>query len=163
MSHSPVLGSLTQPTFSRRIGGVTYRCQGRGALLSLPCGGHREDVASTEIFEKYIRDNVTNWFSWAQNNKLNVERMEELILVYGCTLVASWAAAANVHHTMDGEISLESRTLRNGGVDFFWSNIRGTVVHHNSHFNPVRTPVYDYSTCTNFLSSFCCMESKIHT
>jgi hypothetical protein len=105
--------------------------------LSLPHGGHREDVIRTKAFEDYIRDHVVSWFSWAHKNRLGVERMEDLILVSGCTLVASWAAATSVDHTMDAEISLASRVLNNGSASFVWSNIRGNVVYHNSRFDPV--------------------------
>ena len=124
----------------RRAGGITYRCQGRGALLSLPNGGHREDVVRTKAFEHYIRDHVDGWFNWAQNKKLAVERMEDLILVTGCTLVTSWAAAAFIDHAFDAEISLASRTLSNVEANFVWGNVRGRVVHHNSLFDPVRSP-----------------------
>jgi hypothetical protein len=167
VSHSPVLGSLTN-LHSRRAGRVTYRCRGLGALLSLPRGGCHEDAITTGVFQKYIQNNVINWFSWARKNGLGVQRMEDLILVSGCTLVNSWAAAAFVDHTINAEISLESRTSSNGGTDFVWSNIQGPVVHHNSRFDPVRTPAYVYPTCTNFsfffflFFSFCYMESKIH-
>ncbi|KAF8474352.1 hypothetical protein DFH94DRAFT_761689 [Russula ochroleuca] len=116
--------------------GVTCKCRGRGALLSLPHGGHREDVIRTKAFEDYIRDHIVSWFTWAQNNKLGVERMEELILVSGCTLVTSWAAAAFVDNSMEAEISLASRTFATGGASFAWNNIRGPVVYHNSRFDP---------------------------
>ena len=93
---------------------------------------------------------MVSWFNWAQKNSLGVERMEELILVTGCTLVASWAAATLVDNTMEGEISLASRTLNNGGASFVWSNIRGPMVFHNSHFDPVSCPGYVYSAYTDF-------------
>ena len=69
--------------------------------MSLPHGGHREDVIRTKVFEDYIRDHVVSWFNWAQKNKLGVERMEDLILVTGCTLVTSWAAAAFEDNTIE--------------------------------------------------------------
>jgi hypothetical protein len=91
------------------------------------------------------------WFNWAQNNKLGrVKHLEDLILVSGCTLVTSWAAAAFVDHTMDAEISLESRPLSDRGTKFVWRIIQGPVVHHNSLFDPVRIPAYVYSTRTYF-------------
>jgi hypothetical protein len=150
VSYSLVLGSLTN-LHSRRTGRVTYRSRGLGALLSLPRGGCHENAITTGVFQKYIRNNAINWFSWAQRHGLGVQRMEDLILVSGCTLVTSWAAAAFVDPTLNAEISLESRTLSNGGTDFVWSNIQGPVVHHNSRFDPVRTPAYRdvYSICTN--------------
>lgn len=110
--------------------------------MSLPHGGSREDAVQMKIFEKYIQDNVVNWFTWAQKNQLGVERMEDLILVSGCTLVTTWAAAVFTDHTMNAEISLASRTLSNGGASFVWSNVRGPIVHHNSRFDPVRSPGY---------------------
>ena len=160
MSHSPVLGVTSLNLHSRRAGGITYQCRGRGALLSLPNGGHHEDVIQKKRFEDYTRDHVGGWFNWAQRENLGVERMEDLVLVSGCTLVTSWAAAAFVDNIVNAEISLESRTLSNGGTNFVWNNIQGPVVHHNSRFDPVRTPVYVYSTCTNFTS--CYIEREVH-
>jgi len=63
--------------------------------------------------------------------------MEDLVFVYGCTLVTSWAAAAFDDHTGNAELSLVSRTLDNGGAGFIWSNIRGTVEYHDSQLNAV--------------------------
>ena len=122
--------------------GVTYRFRNCGALLSLPSGGHHEDVIRAQVFEDYIQGYVNSWFTWAQKNRLGVERVEELILVSGCTLVTSWAAAAFVDDTMDAEITLASRTLNDGRASFVWSNIRGRVSYHNSRFEPVRSPRY---------------------
>ena len=122
--------------------GVTYKFRNCGALLSLPNGGHHEDVIRAQVFEDYIRDYVDSWFTWAQKNRLGVERVGDLILVSGCTLVTSWAAAASVDDTMDAEISLASRALSNGGASFVWSNTRGRVLYHNSHFEPVRPTGY---------------------
>ena len=126
---------------------VTYRCEGRGALLCLPNGGHREDVISTKAFGDYIRDHADRWFKWAQEKQLSVERMEDLVLVSGCSFVTSWACAAFVDHTINAEISLERRRLSNGGTKFVWSNIQGPVAHHNSLCDPVCTPACVYLTC----------------
>ena len=120
---------------------VTYKFRNCGALLSLPNGGHHEDVIRAQAFEDYTKDYVDSWFTWARKNRLGVERVEELILVSGCTLVTSWAAAAFMDDTTDAEISLASRTLNNG-ASFVWSNIRGRVFYHNSHLEPVRSSGY---------------------
>ena len=109
--------------------------------MFLPHEGYREDIVRKKAFENYIRDNVFKWFTWTQDNELGVERIEELILVSGCTLTTSWAVAAFVDNTMDSEISLASRTLDdNGGASFIWRNMRGPVPHSNSHFGPVSRP-----------------------
>jgi hypothetical protein len=110
--------------------------------LYLPNGGHHEDVIRAQAFEDYIKDHVDSWYKWAQKNRLGIERVEELILVSGCTLVTSWAAAAFVEDAMDAEICLASRTLNNGGASFVWSNTRGRVLHHNSRLDPVRFSSY---------------------
>jgi len=89
------------------------------------------------------------WFSWAQANQLNVERMEDIILVSGCTLVTSWAAAAFADNTLNAEISLASTTFGNVGAIFTWNNVRGPVSYHNSRFDPVSSPNQVYWTCPN--------------
>ena len=80
---------------------------------------------------------------------LPVEHMEDLILVTGCTLVTSWAAAAfDGRMSTDSNamtISLEARKSDGGGAQYFWRNIRGSVEYHNSRFNPVRSPGYIFS------------------
>jgi 3-keto-L-gulonate-6-phosphate decarboxylase len=93
------------------------------------------------VFEDYIRNNVVSWFNWAQKNQLGVERMEDLILVSGCTLVTSWAAVAFVGNNTKAEVSLEMRTPSNGEESFVWSNNQGPVVYHNS-LDPVRSSGY---------------------
>ena len=122
--------------------GITYKFQNHGALLCLPNGGRRLDVIRTKVFEDYIRDHVDSWFNWARNYHLWVERMEDLILVSGCTMVTSWAAAVSLDNDFksEAEISLTSRTLSNVGASFVWGHGRGTVEYHNSRFDPVRSP-----------------------
>jgi hypothetical protein len=132
--------SLSRLINARSAEGVTYDCRGHGALLFLPHGGRRADIIRTKVFEDYIRDHVVSWFTWAQKNQQGIERMEDLILVSGCTLVSSWAAAAFVYNDMEAKVSLARRTLSNGGEYFVWSNIRGSVEYHDSNVNPVRYP-----------------------
>ena len=151
---------------SHRAEGVTYRCRGPGALLSLPHGGHREDAIQTTAFKKYIRDHVVSWFNWSRDKGLPVERMEDLVLVYGCTLVTSWAAAAFDDYVADAQISLTTRALNNGGTSFHWANIRGVVEYHGSQVDPICSPL---ATCTRstliftFPFSSVLKESLTHT
>ena len=121
------------------MGGVTYKFRNRGALLSVPNDGVHRDTIRTKNFEDYIRNHVDTWFNWAQNNDYGVECIENLILVTGCTMVTSWAAAVCVDNTLEAEITLASRTLSDVGDRFFWRDIRGHVEYHNS---PVRLPDY---------------------
>ena len=106
--------------------------------MSLPLGGFREDVIRVKLFENYIKDNAVDWFRWSKEMMLPVEHMEDLILVTGCTLVASWAAAV-----FDGRTtaSLEAINSGDSGAQYVWRNIRGNVEYHNSRFDPVRSPV----------------------
>ena len=109
--------------------------------MSLPHGAHRKDIVRKKAFEDYVRDHVVSWFTWTQDNKLGVERLEELILVSGCTLATSWAVAAFVDNTMEAEVSLASRTLGSSGeASFIWSNMHGPVRYSNSRFDPVSLP-----------------------
>ena len=133
--------------------GQMYQCgaRHRGALLSIPHGGSHEDVIRTKVFQDYIKDNVENWFRWSKKMKLPVEHMEDLILVTGCTLVTSWAAAAfDGHMSTDSDattISLETKKFDGGKAQFFWRNMRGNVnFHNNSSFDPVRSPDYHSSS-----------------
>ena len=106
--------------------------------MYLPCGGQRQDAIRTKVFENYIRDHIDSWFALAQRENLDVQRMEGLILVSGCTLVSSWAAATFYDDTLDARTSLESIGLPNGGVDFRWGSdmVDPGVAHHNSSGPP---------------------------
>jgi hypothetical protein len=124
--------------------GTTYSCRKKqGALLALPQDGLRKDVIRTKVFEDYIRDNVDSWYSFAVRKRLDVERMEDLILVTGCTLVASWGAAAFVDSAQDAEVLLRLR-----GKAFDWREIRPSVACQNSH--PVRLHSQIAVSFTNF-------------
>jgi len=79
---------------------------------------------------------VGGWFAWSQRNQLGVERMEDLILVSGCTLVTSWAAAVFIDPSVKTEVCLAVEPFDNGGARFTWSYIDGIVASHNSHTGP---------------------------
>ncbi|KAH9952619.1 hypothetical protein BC827DRAFT_240332 [Russula dissimulans] len=116
--------------------GNKYECQGRGAFLSLPHDGRRKDVIRTKAFEKYIRENVARWFAWSKANQLGVERMEDLILVSGCTLVTSWAAVTFIEPSLKTDISLTVQPFDDGRACFKWSNSPGNVAYKHSHTDP---------------------------
>ena len=77
------------------------------------------------------------WFYWSKDKGLPVKHMEDLVFVYGCTLVTSWAAAAFDDDAGEAQVSLACRPLNNGGSSFVWSNIRRTVEYHDSQLDPV--------------------------
>ena len=146
MSHCPVLDRFSSLYFwIGRVECHTYGCRARsrGAFLLLPHGGLREDVIHAKNFGVYATDNVASWFDWAKRRGLLVDRFEDLILVTGCTWVTSWAAAAfDTTSADDASISLDAQKSDRGGTHFFWYNMRGNVVFHDSHFNPVRSLVH---------------------
>jgi hypothetical protein len=113
------------------------------------------------VFEKYIRDHVASWFSWSRDIGLPVERMEDLVLVYGYTSVTSWAAAAFDDHAADAQISLTSRTLNNGGAIFHWGNIRGLVDYHDSRLDPVCSPLATFTYHALIFLSFSLLYERI--
>jgi hypothetical protein len=126
--------------------GTTYSCRRKqGALLALPQDGLRKDVIRTKVFEDYIRDHVDSWYSFAVRKRLDVERMEDLILVTGCTLVTSWGVAAFVDSAQDAEVLLRFR-----GNMFDWRETRPSVACQNSH--PVRLHRQIAVSFTNFFS-----------
>jgi hypothetical protein len=134
--------------------GQTYKCRARcrGALLLLPHGGRREDVIRTRVFEEYYRDNVGSWFDWSREIGLPVERMEDLVLVTGCTLATSWARASfdNLTTPVDASITLHAQRFVHGGAHFIWSNARGNVVYHNSHQGPNVEQPLPHNQCVFF-------------
>jgi hypothetical protein len=76
----------------------------------------------------------------AQKHKL-VERMEDLILVTGCTLVTSWGAAAFVDGASDAELSMRFLAHQNGGASFDWHENRPSVAFRHNHQDPRQDPV----------------------
>jgi hypothetical protein len=63
--------------------------------------------------------------------------MEDLVLIYGCTSVTSWAAAAFDDFDTGAQVPLANRKLETGGARFVWSNINGTVECHDSQLDTV--------------------------
>ena len=77
----------------------------------------------------------------AQKHKLDAERMEDLILVTGCTLVPSWGAAAFVDSASEAELLMRFLAHQNGGASFEWHENRPSVAFQNSHQDLRQDPV----------------------
>jgi len=118
--------------------------------LSLPHDGYRESLVRERAFEEYIRDNVGSWFDWSRNQKLPVERMEDLILVTECTLVTLWAAAAFIGRSGTAKTALAPPSQDLSGQSFEFRNFEGDVAHNCSYFDSVRFFRSIYSPCTDF-------------
>jgi hypothetical protein len=142
-------------TPSPRLHFTVYSCRKRhGALLTLPFDGLREDVIRTKAFEDYIQDHVDSWFVFARRIGLDVERMEDLILVTGRTLVTSWGVAAFVDSALDSEISLRTQVRYGGGATFDWRVNRPAVNYRNSYHDAVRSLCEHRRFVTNFSNCF---------
>jgi hypothetical protein len=144
---------------------TTFRCKRRGAALTLPHDGQSEDVIRTKVFEDYIRDHVESWFSFARRHNLDVERMEDLILVTGCTLVSSWGITAFPDDTLDAEVSLRSQASDGGGGSFDWREVRPGAIYQNSNQDPVRPLRHITSSFANLsfvISKEQCTPESMH-
>jgi hypothetical protein len=98
-----------------------------GAFLSLPFNGVSKDTIRTKAFENYIRKHCDSWLEFAILNNLDA-RLEDIILVTGCDLIASWAMAVYTN-PLDPEITLSVQRSEAGGAGFQWSHT--SQPHHN--------------------------------
>jgi hypothetical protein len=106
--------------------------------LRVPYDGVHKDVIRTKVFEDYIREHADSWLSFAQSRKLEVERMEDLIFVTGCTLVTSWGIAAFVDACSGEDAELEMKFQTHPGDYFDWREIHPIVTHKNKYQGSVR-------------------------
>ena len=96
---------------------------------------------------------MESWFEWSKKRGLGIERIEDLILVSGRTLVTSWGAAVFLDHGQEETaISLAVHTVPNGGGRFVWRLINRLVPHRNSQLEPVCSPDCVKSSCTDLSS-----------
>jgi len=96
---------------------------------------------------------VISWFEWSKRRGLGIERMEDLILVSGRTLVTSWGAAVFLDHGQEETaISLAVHTLPDSGGRFVWRLINRLVPHRNSRLGPVCPLDCVKSSCTDLSS-----------
>ena len=96
---------------------------------------------------------MVSWFEWSKRRGLGIERIEDLILVSGRTLVTSWGAAVFLDHGQEETaISLAVHTLPDGGGRFVWRLINRLVPHRNSQPGPVCSLDCAKSSCTDLSS-----------
>ncbi len=113
---------------------ASFRCRrNKGAFLSLPFNGVSKDAIRTKAFETYIRKHCDSWIEFAIINDLDV-RLEDIILVTGCDLTATWAMAAFIN-SLDPEVRLSVQAFEAGSARFQWTV---TSQPHNNEPNQVR-------------------------
>ena len=115
---------------------ASFRCRSNnkgGAFLNLPFSGVSKDAIRTKAFETYIRKHCDSWLEFASLNNLDA-KLEDIILVTGCDLIASWAMAVYMN-PMDPDITLRVQRLPAGSATFHWSH---TSQRHHNEPNQVR-------------------------
>ena len=93
---------------------------------------------------------MVSWFEWSKKRGVDIERIEDLILVSGRTLVTSWGAAVFLDHGQETAISLAVHAIPNGGGRFVWRLINRLVLHRNSQLEPGCSSDCVKSSCTDF-------------
>ena len=124
----------------------SFRCRSAnkgGAFLHLPFSGVCEDAIRTKAFETYIRKHCDSWLEFAILNDLDA-RLEDIILVTGCDLIASWAMAVYMN-PLDPDITLCVQHCFDGSANFQWSTT--TQPHHNEPNQVRQTCLCPF--CTN--------------
>ena len=76
-----------------------------GAVLSLPVLAQRQDTLEREAFGKWMVAHIDQWFAFARQYELGIERMEELILVTGCDRARSSTNVTFSKNPQDAEAS----------------------------------------------------------
>ena len=149
LSRTPSLNLIR----SRRTEGITYICRGPGALLSLPCGGYREDAIHKRVFRGTHRTAV-----WTAG--LTGQGMLVCLSIVWMTSFLS----LGVHWSLRTLRPFLMTTLRVHrflwwadilhNVEelprFIWSNIRGTIEYHDSQLKPVCLSRLHYVPCIDF-------------
>jgi hypothetical protein len=76
---------------------------------------------------------IDNWFAFARNLGLGIERTEEIILVTGCDRTRSWTNIAFLEDKVDAQVSFGVKIEGpDTGINFQFSpeNARGAVLRH---------------------------------
>ena len=124
---------------------ASFRCRTAykgGAFLHLPFSGFCEDAIRTKAFATYIRKHCDSWLEFAILNNLDA-RLEDIILVTGCDMIASWAMAVYMN-PLEPEITLRVHCF-NECANFQWSLT--TQPHHNEPNQVRQTSLCPF--CTN--------------
>ncbi|KAN0126288.1 hypothetical protein V8E53_015211, partial [Lactarius tabidus] len=116
----------------KKEGEVTFSCpRNQGAVLCLPIEAKREDTVANARFGKWMIRHIDQWFAWARQLELGVDRMEHIVLVTGthrtrsCTNVAfpggqddaQASFGAKVDHSGDSvAINWQFSRVRNRGA-----------------------------------------------
>ena len=80
---------------SRDPGEVSFLCgRKQGAVLSLPVQAKSENTVVRKDFGKWMVEHIDQWFAWTQHKRLEIDRMEDIVLVTGTDCTESWANVA---------------------------------------------------------------------
>jgi len=110
----------------------------RGAVLSLPIPAQREDTIAKGDFGRWIVKNIDQWFAFAENLGLGINRMQDIILVTGRHCAKSWINVAFSEGPRDAEVSFGLQVLGDSHVNIEQRRLRGNAVLKLGPKGPVR-------------------------
>ena len=113
-------------------GGYSYNFSGkRGAIAVLKDGGVQETINRSTAFQEYIYKHHMSWHTLARGRGISV-RVEDIVLVSGCTKTAGWAIAAydNRESSHEGSVSINGGAIFSGNSTFSLEEKNETGIRH---------------------------------
>ena len=88
-------------------GGLSFRCsRQQGAVLAMPNEALSQDALNRRIYRNYMIENCERWLAFSEQRGLDL-RIEDIVLVTGCDLTATWTVAAFTNSECDTSIQLQ--------------------------------------------------------
>ena len=72
---------------------VCFSSSKEGAVISLPTRAKVVDTVCRADFGDWMIRRIDSWYAWAQRRRVEIDRMEDLILVTGTHRTRSWTNA----------------------------------------------------------------------
>ena len=114
---------------------VSITCSGRrgGALLDLPLDARREDTLAQSAFGEWIVKHIDDWFEFARELQLGIQRREGIILVTGCDRTRSWTNVAFLEGWVNANGSYKVKAVEGANdveVQYSSGHVAGGVLKH---------------------------------
>ena len=97
-----------------------------GAILALPQGADAENLLNVSRFKRYLSDNETRWYRYANKVRGREARSGDLRLVVGCVKAPSWGMATYANSAAR-DLHLEFKSTSEGGHRWEHSGSSGVV------------------------------------
>ncbi|KAF8959470.1 hypothetical protein BDZ97DRAFT_1705049 [Flammula alnicola] len=90
--------------------GITFESSAcEGAILTIPHGAYTEDLANRAAFKRYLSDNVSSWYKYANGVRGREVNNGDLRLVTGVDKSRAWGMATFANVTEQTNLSLKLR------------------------------------------------------